>query len=96
MTSVTITIDNETELLLMQQAQAMCRDLVAVGDQAPDGQVLRQLETFLLTRGRDFLRRAMETAAQAQAPAAEKKGFPPGAVPAAAAETIKERRRIVC
>ena len=96
MTPVTITIDNPTEFLLLQQAQAMLRDLVAVGDQAESGRVLHQLESFLLTRGRDFLRQALETTAQAQAPAAEKKGSRPGPVPAADAGTVKDSRRIAC
>ena len=96
MTPITLSCDNATEAVLRQQAQAMIHDLVTTADQAADGQVLNQLETFLLSRGRDFLRQALETTAQAQASAAEKKGFRPGPVRAADAATAKGRRAAKC
>ena len=96
MTPVTLTIDNATEALLMQQAQAMLHDLVILSDQAEDGQVLNKLESFLLSRGRDFLRQALETVAQAQAGTAEKKGSRLGPARAADAATAKGRQREPC
>jgi malic enzyme len=96
MTPVTFATDNPTEAILWEQAQAMIRDLVATGDHAEDGQVLNKLESFLLTRGRDFLRHALETTAQAQAEVAEKKGSRPGPVRAATGGTIKGGRRGNC
>jgi hypothetical protein len=89
-------MDNPTEALLLEQAQAMIRDLMATADRAEDGQVLHQIETFLLTRGRDFLCRAFEATAQAQAGAAEKKGSRPARVPVATAATTRGGRRGNC
>jgi hypothetical protein len=78
-----------TEALLREQADALIRDLIATGDAAPDGHVLARLEGFLLTRGREFLRRALEAAAQAQAAGVEKKGRRRGPVRAATAAPVK-------
>jgi hypothetical protein len=89
MTPITSPVANPTEALLLEQAHAMIRDLVATGDAAPEGQVLQRLEGFLLTRGREFLRQTLETAAQAQATAVEKKGRRRGPVRAATGATVK-------
>ena len=51
-----------------------------VGDRrrrAPEGQVIDRCESFLLGRGRDFLRRALESTLQAQAETLEKTGHRP-------------------
>ena len=92
MTPVMPTVTNPTEALLLEQAHAMIRDLVATGDGAADGQVLHQLEGFLLTRGREFLRQALATTAQAQAAAVEKKRARRGSAPAATGATAKGPR----
>lgn len=42
--------------LMMEQALAMAKELEQAGDAAPDGQVLDQLETLAVARGRDFTR----------------------------------------
>jgi hypothetical protein len=96
MTAIHPPLNNPTEALLVEQALAMIRDLLATADQAEDGQVLNKIESFLLTRGRDFLRRAFEATAQAQAGGAEKKGSRPAHVPVAAAATIRGGRRGNC
>jgi hypothetical protein len=72
------------EALLLEQALAIARQLQQTADAAPDGQVLARVEAAALPAGREFTRRAVEAALQAQAAAAEKKGRPAGAAPAAA------------
>ena len=74
------------EALLVEQALAIARQLQQTADAAPDGQVLARVEAAALPAGREFTRRAMAAALQAQAAAAEKKGRPAAsaaAVPAA-------------
>lgn len=80
----TFTACDEFEALLMEQAQAMARELRTVTDAAPDGQVLAQGELAAVRLGREFTRRALEAALQHQAEAAESKNAP--AVPAPAAD----------
>jgi hypothetical protein len=89
---MTFTTDNPTEALLLDRAQAMIRELLKTADGAPDGTVLRRIEAYLLNDGREFLRQAAETAAQAQAAAVEKKGCRSDRVPADTAATAKAGR----
>jgi hypothetical protein len=72
------------ESLLLEQALAIARQLQQTADAAPDGQVLARVEAAALPAGREFTRRAVEAALQAQAAAAEKKGRPAAPAPAAA------------
>jgi hypothetical protein len=81
----TITIRTELELVLVDQALAMARELEAVTDAAPDGQVLAVAELAALRSGRELTRRGLEKALQRQAAAAEKTGRPAAPAPAAAA-----------
>jgi hypothetical protein len=72
------------EALLLEHALAVARQLQQTAAAAADGQVLAQVEAAALPAGREFTRRAVEAALQAQAAAAEKKGRPAGPAPAAA------------
>ena len=72
------------EALLVEQALVIARQLQQTADAAPDGQVLARVEAAAVPAGREFTRRAVEAALQAQAAAAEKKGRPAGPAPAAA------------
>ena len=72
------------EALLMEQARLLARQLQQAADGAPDGHVLARVEAAAVPAGRDLLRRAVEAALQGQAAAAEKKGRPAAAAPAAA------------
>jgi hypothetical protein len=72
------------EALLVEHALAIARQLQQTADGAPDGQVLARVEAAALPAGREFTRRAIAAALQAQAGAAEKKGRPAEIVPAAA------------
>src|SRR5204862_7898276 len=68
------------EALLVEQALAIARQLQQTADAAPDGQVRARVEAAVLPAGREFTRRAVAAALQAQAAAAEKKGRPAGPV----------------
>ena len=67
-------VDPSVEQLILEQAKAFTQELLRVANAAPDGQVLRLAELFVLDRGREFLRSAMEKTLQAQAATLEKKG----------------------
>jgi hypothetical protein len=76
--------DTPLQALLVEQALVLARQLEATADAAPDGQVLARVEALAVPAGRELTRRAVEAALQAQAGAAEKKGRPAAAAPAAA------------
>ena len=68
--------------LLVEQAYVLATELENAADSAPKGRVVDRCESLLLGQGRDFLRRALESSLQSRAEALEKKGEPPGSVPA--------------
>lgn len=80
--------------LMMEQALAMAKELEQAGDAAPDGQVLDQLETLAVARGRDFTRGALEGALQRQVDDLEKKLRHAAAADAADRGITKGRRRV--
>jgi hypothetical protein len=88
----TFTARTELEAILLEQALAMARDLEAVADAAPDGQVLALAEATAVRSGRDLTRAALEAALRRQAEVAERKGLPAGPAPAAAAGSSRIRR----
>jgi hypothetical protein len=67
---------------IVEQAYVLAQELGTAADAAPEGQVIDRCESLLLGRGRDFLRRALESTLQARAEALEKKGAPPVPAPA--------------
>ena len=79
------TFHAETPLqqLMLEQALLLARQLERTADDAPDGQVLARVEALAVPAARELARRAVEAALQAQAAAAEKKGRPHDAAPAA-------------
>jgi hypothetical protein len=84
MSARTFQAQTPLEALLVEHALAIARQLQATADAAPDGHVLAQVEAAALPAGREFTRRAVAAALQAQAAAAEKKGRPAGCASAAA------------
>jgi hypothetical protein len=88
----TITIRTELESILVDQALAMARELEAVTDAAPDGQVLAVAELAALRSGRELTRCALEAALQQQAKEAEKKGLRAARVRVAGAARSKTKR----
>ena len=87
-----VTVRTELESILIDQALAMARELEAVTDAAPDGQVLAVAELAAIRSGRELTRRALEAALQRQAEAAEKKGLPGEPAPVGAAVRSRTRR----
>ena len=87
-----VTIHTELEAILVEQALAMARELEAVTDAAPDGEVLAVAELAALRSGRELTRRALEGALQRQAEAVEKKGRRDEPAPVAATARSKTRR----
>lgn len=89
----TLVAETAFQRLMMEQALAMAKELELAGDAAPDGQVLDQLETLAVARGRDFTRGALEGALQRQVTDLEKKLRHAAAAVAANGDTTKEHRR---
>ena len=88
----TFTARTELEAILVEQALAMARELEAVSDAAPDGQVLAIAEAAAVRSGRELTLAALEAALRRQAEAAEKKGRPAGPAPAAGGVPSGARR----
>jgi len=89
----TLVAETSFQRLMMEQALAMAQELEQAGDAAPDGQVLDQLETLAMARGRNFTRGALEGALQRQVDELEKKLRLAAAADAAKGGTTKGRRR---
>ena len=87
----TFRAETPLQALLVEQALLLARQLERTAAEAPDGQVLAQVEAAAVPAGRELTRKAVEAALQAQAEAAEKKG--PPAAPAAAAAACGTRAR---
>jgi hypothetical protein len=88
----TVEVRTELEAILVERALLMARELEAVTDAAPEGQVLVRGEEAALRLGRELTRAALQAAMQRQAHAAEQKGGPGAPVPAAAAAPPRGRR----
>jgi hypothetical protein len=84
MSAQTFHAQTPLQALILEQALALARELEHAADSAPDGQVLARVEGLAVPAARELARRAVEAALQQQAGAAEKKGRPAGAAPAAA------------
>lgn len=79
----TFTARTELEAILVEQALLMARELEAVADAAPDGQVLALAEQAAVRSGRKLTLAALEAALLRQAEASERKGLPAGPAPVA-------------
>ena len=80
----TMEFQNEQELIAAEQAIAMVRELTALADATPDGNVLAVVERQAVEHGRRFVRDRLQEVLNAQAQTLEQKGGAPGAVPVAA------------
>ena len=85
MARYTYQAETPLQALLLEQALLMAKQIEQAARDAPDGRVLAQLEAVAVPAARELARRAVEAAAQAEAPAAEKRGRRPGRVRPAAA-----------
>jgi hypothetical protein len=93
MEPVTMTARTPLQRLMMEKALAMAEELERVGDAAADGQVLSELESLAVERGRDFTRQSLAGALQRQVEDVEKKLRLHAIAPAAAAADTKGPRR---
>ena len=89
----TVMVANDAELATVMAALAMHRELEDLGRAAPDGSVLEQCEDAAVSKGREFIRSTLQATLQRRVDEAQKKGRPPGNVPAAVAGPTKENRR---
>lgn len=74
MTARTYQANTPLQALLVEQALLMAQQIEQAANDAPDGLVLDRLEATAIPAARELARRAVQQAAQDQAPAAEKKG----------------------
>jgi hypothetical protein len=81
------------ETLLVEQALLLAQQLQQTAADAPDGQVLARVEALAVPAARELARQAVQAALQAQAPAVEKKGRLPAAVPTATSSPGTRGRR---
>lgn len=95
MISVHMEFESERELLFVEQAQAMFREMSAAARQAPRGKVLNTIETLAVSEGRELMRKGLESVAQSEIEALEKKGRPAEAASAADRSIIAAQRRAV-
>ena len=65
---------SEREMLFVEQAQAMYREVSERAEAAPDGEVLDVIESLAIQRGREMTRKAIEGTAQDDIDRVEKKG----------------------
>ncbi len=73
MDSISIRVESSMHALMAEQAVAMARQLEAASQAAPDGKVLSCLEQLAVEQGREFTRKSLVAALQAEAYAVEKK-----------------------
>jgi len=69
----TIIASSEAEALFLEQAKAMYAELTETADDAPDGEVLARAEMCALIKGRELVRKGLESVVQQQAEEVEKK-----------------------
>jgi hypothetical protein len=91
-----IRVNNPTEVLVVEQALAMVREMNDTANAAADGRVLQEVEQLAITRGRELMRKSLEAVVNDQAEAVEKKGRRAGRVPAADREPIEGDGRDRC
>lgn len=84
---------SEEEMLFVEQAQGMFREMNARAEAAADGTVLSVIESVAMQRGRELTRRAIESTAQQDIERVEKKGRRRGRARAADHGTIAGRVR---
>lgn len=83
---------DEIEMIAMEQAQAMVRELKRLADITPDGHVLAVVESAAVDRGRRFLRDRLQDVLNAQAADLEKKGGVVATAPAADPARATDRK----
>lgn len=85
-----IRVNNPTEALIVERALAMARELSKTADAAPDGHVLKQVESLAVNEGRELTRVSLEAVLREQAAAVEKKGRRAGPARAVEGESTED------
>jgi len=68
-----LTPQSAAEELIVAQALALYRDSKTIADNAPHGQFLNHAEAAVITKGREFIQRSLQTLAQEKIHDIEKK-----------------------
>ena len=79
MLTFTFPCQNEAQFAALQQAAHFLAEMHQLAQAAPRGAALQAIEGHALDRGRQFLRAAVQSAAQQRIDRDEKKGAPPAA-----------------
>jgi hypothetical protein len=79
MPTFTFECQNETQFAALQQAAHFLAEMHQLAQAAPSGEILQTLEGHALDGGRQFLRDALQSAAQQRIDQDEKKGARPAA-----------------
>jgi hypothetical protein len=79
MPTFTFECANEAQFTALEQAAHFLAEMHQLAQNAPGGTVLHTLEGHALDAGRQFLRDALQSAAQQRIDQDEKKGAPPAA-----------------
>ncbi len=77
MLTFTFQCQNEAQFAALQQAAHFLAEMHQLAQTAPGGAILHTLEGHALDGGRQFLRDALQSAAQQRLDQDEKKGAPP-------------------
>lgn len=86
-------VESSAQRLILEQASAFALELLRIANEAPDGEVLKMAELFVMKHGREFLCFALTNALQTQADGVEKKGRRGVPVHADTSGTIKVGHR---
>jgi len=84
MRTFTFECQNEAQFAALQQAALFLAEMHQLAQTAPQGAVLQTIESHALDQGRQFLRNALQSAAQQRIDHDEKKGAPLGSARAPA------------
>jgi hypothetical protein len=82
MLTFTFQWQNQAQFAALEQAAHFLAEMHQLAQTAPGGAILQTLEGHALDGGRQFLRDALQSAAQQRIHHEEKKGAPPAAAPA--------------
>jgi hypothetical protein len=89
MLTFTFQCQNETQFAALHQAAHFLAEMHQLAQTAPSGAILQTLEGYVLDGGRQFLRDALQSAAQQRLDQDEKKGAPPAAARAPARTDVR-------
>jgi hypothetical protein len=88
-----VRVENPQEALIVEQALAMYREMRRAAAAAADGEVLNVVESLAVTRGRELMRRSLQTVLEEETAEMEKKTRRPDVACAAARANIAASKR---